>query len=327
MVAFSTGVSYPAINPSTLGNIDIPFPDLEPQKRIADFLDRETARIDQLIEKKQRLVELLGEKRSAIITAAVTGRTGQVRSSTPGEKQGRTREGLEKERLSRAPHHWTVFRLNYLASLRGGGTPLKDREDYWCNGKIPWVSPKDMKRRLIVETEDYITAEAVDGSATAYVDPGSVLIVVRSGILRHSLPVALAGVRLTLNQDLKAFSLCSRLLPWFFLYWIEGQSTDLLLEWRQFGATVESIDVPRMMNGRIAVPDLPTQGRIVDFLDFETARIDAVCDKTNQSIEKLREFRSALITAAVTGQIDVETWGRRGDTDRRLDAIEEEMGA
>ena len=184
-----------------------------------------------------------------------------------------------------------------------------------------------MKRRLIFDTEDHITAEAVSNCATSYVDPGNVLIVVRSGILRHSLPVALAGVLLTLNQDMKAFSLSGKLLPLFFLYWIEGQSANLLIEWRQFGATVESIDVPRMMNGRIAVPDTETQKRIVNFLDRETGRIDTVRRITNQSIEKLYEFRSALITTAVTGQIDVETWSQRRNTDCQLDAIEEGMQA
>ena len=72
IVAASTGVSYPAINPSILGDISVPLPDLPTQKAIAEFLDRETARIDQLIEKKQRMVEVLGEKRQAVISRAVT---------------------------------------------------------------------------------------------------------------------------------------------------------------------------------------------------------------------------------------------------------------
>jgi type I restriction enzyme S subunit len=92
-----------------------------------------------------------------------------------------------------------------------------------------------MKQRVISETEDYITEAAVDASATSYVDAGSPLVVVRSAILRHTLPVALARCRLTLNQDMKAFRLSSRLRSDFFAYWVEGQSKDLLLEWRQLG--------------------------------------------------------------------------------------------
>lgn len=327
VVACSTGVSYPAINPSALGNIFVPLPGLGTQKRIADFLDRETARIDQLIEKKQRLMELLEEKRAVTIFAAVYGLGAQGVASIPLKNGKRTEGRLEDQRLALAPENWTVSRLKYLTALRGGGTPPREQSRYWVDGTIPWVSPKDMKKRVIYDTEEHITPQAVNESATSYVDPGDVLIVVRSGILRHSLPVAIAGVRLTVNQDLKAFSLCDKLLPWFFLYWIEGQSEYLLLEWRQLGATVDSIDVPRMMNTRIAVPDLPTQRRIVDFLDHNIELFDTVRDKTDQSIEKLKVFRSALITAAVTGQIDVDTWRKRGHTERRLEAIEEEMEA
>jgi type I restriction enzyme S subunit len=162
---------------------------------------------------------------------------------------------LERERLTRCSPEWPVFHLKHLAQLRGGGTPSKENEAFWSNGDVPWVSPKDMKRRVIMDTEDYITEAAVDGSATSFVDAGSPLLVVRSGILRHTLPVAIAGRRVTLNQDMKAFRLDGRLNAGFLAYWIEGQSSELLLEWRQFGATVESIDITRMMTGRIALPE------------------------------------------------------------------------
>src|SRR5207249_254815 len=152
-------------------------------------------------------------------------------------------------------------------------------QDYWSGGDIPWVSPKDMKQRRIVNTEDYITAAAVDGSTTSFVDAGSVLLVVRSGILRHSLPVAIAGRRLTVNQDIKAFRFDNRVDSEFFAYWVEGQSQQLLTEWRQLGATVESIDTRWMMDGLIAVPPVEEQSAIADFLDRETGRIDALIAK------------------------------------------------
>jgi len=245
---------------------------------------------------------------------------------------------LERDRLARCSPEWPVFYLKHLAQLRGGGTPSKENEAFWSNGDVPWVSPKDMKRRVIIETEDYITEAAVDGSATSFVEAGSPLLVVRSGILRHTLPVAIAGCRVTLNQDMKAFRLNGRLNASFFVYWIEGQSSELLLEWRQFGATVESIDITRMMKGRIALPDLATQQSIAVFLDRETARIDQLIERIGGQaaaanaqpgsiLALLLEKRSSLITAAVTGQIDVATWGKRGTTDRRLDAIEADMAS
>ena len=208
---------------------------------------------------------------------------------------------LEQARLMRCRHDWPVYHLKHLARLTGGGTPAKENDAFWEGGDVPWISPKDMKRRVITSAEDYITEDAVDGSATSFVDAGSPLMVVRSGILRHTLPVAIAGRRLTLNQDMKAFNLSSRLNPMFFVYWVEGQSSDLLLEWRQFGATVESIDTGRLLNGRVALPDLPTQKAIADFLDRETARIDQLIEWKQRMVEVLEEKRIAAITDLFCG--------------------------
>ena len=220
---------------------------------------------------------------------------------------------LEGARLERAKRDWPVLRLKHLASVTGGGTPSKDNAAFWENGSIPWVSPKDMKRRTITETEDYITEDAVNGSATSFVEANSPLMVVRSGILRNALPVAIAGRRLTLNQDMKAFKLSPRLDPNFFVYWIEGQSDDLLLEWRQLGATVESIDIDRMMNGKIAVPDLDTQESIVRFLDRETARIGPLIEKREKFLSLVEEKKTALNALAVNGSIlDGPPDGERG---------------
>ena len=208
---------------------------------------------------------------------------------------------LEQARLMRCRHDWPVYHLKHLARLTGGGTPAKENGAFWEGGDVPWISPKDMKRRVITSAEDYITEDAVDGSATSFVDAGSPLMVVRSGILRHTLPVAIAGRRLTLNQDMKAFNLSSRLNPMFFVYWVEGQSSDLLLEWRQFGATVESIDTGRLLNGRVALPDLATQKAIAYFLDRETARIDQLIEKKQRMVEVLGEMRKAQIARLVVG--------------------------
>jgi type I restriction enzyme S subunit len=220
---------------------------------------------------------------------------------------------LENARLQRAKATWPVYRLKHLARVTGGGTPSKDNAAFWESGNIPWASPKDMKRRTITETEDYITEDAVDGSATSFVEADSPLMVVRSGILRNTLPIAIAGRRLTLNQDMKAFKLSPRLDPHFFVYWIEGQTDDLLLEWRQLGATVESIDVDRMMNGKIAFPDLTTQRSIAKFLDRETARIDQLIEKRENFLALVDEKKTALKALAVNGSIlDGTAGGERG---------------
>jgi type I restriction enzyme S subunit len=112
-------------------------------------------------------------------------------------------------------------KLKYVCRIVGGGTPDKENLDFW-NGEIPWVSPKDMGPFLIKGAEDHITREAVLASATTMVPPGSVLIVVRSGILRHTLPVGVTLGEFAINQDLKALVPKPGVEARFLAYLIKG---------------------------------------------------------------------------------------------------------
>src|SRR5882757_6154016 len=88
------------------------------------------------------------------------------------------------------PHGWTRLNMGDVGRWFGGGTPSKANPRFWTGGNIPWVSPKDMKRDRVTDAQDHITEDAVAQSATNLVEAGSILIVVRSGILQHTLPVA-----------------------------------------------------------------------------------------------------------------------------------------
>ncbi|HLQ45860.1 MAG TPA: restriction endonuclease subunit S [Planctomycetaceae bacterium] len=96
-----------------------------------------------------------------------------------------------------------TVQLDDLVTIVGGGTPSKARPEYFL-GHIPWVSPKDVKTWNIFDSQDHITEDAIDRSSTSLIDPGAVLVVIRSGVLKHTLPVAINRVAVTLNQDLKA---------------------------------------------------------------------------------------------------------------------------
>jgi type I restriction enzyme S subunit len=207
------------------------------------------------------------------------------------------------EWLGEIPRGWPVMPLKRVAQFAGGGTPSKDNVEFW-KGDIPWVSPKDMKVGTVIETEDNITSEAVQKSATRLVPRGAVLIVVRSGILIHTIPVALAGRELTLNQDLKAIVSSPALLPAYLRYFIIGMQQQLLMEWKREGATVESLEMDLIANTKTPLPDHQEQHAIAAFLDRETARIDTLVAKKERLIELLREQRSALITRAVTKGLD-----------------------
>jgi type I restriction enzyme S subunit len=205
--------------------------------------------------------------------------------------------------LGEIPAHWDVKRLKRLVEFRGGGTPTKERLEYW-RGEIPWVSPKDMKVWLVAETEDKITARAVQESATKLVPLGAVLIVVRSGILVHSIPVAIAARELTLNQDLKALIPRASLVSDYLARFISGLQRELLAEWKREGATVESLELDLVADTPTLLPPGPEQRAIAAFLDRETARTDTLVAKRERLIELLQERRTALVTRAVSKGLD-----------------------
>jgi type I restriction enzyme S subunit len=212
-------------------------------------------------------------------------------------------KGSGVEWLGEIPAHWEIKRLKRIAKFRGGGTPPKDNLEYW-RGDIPWVSPKDMKVSVVSETEDKITPQAVRESATKFVPAGAVLIVVRSGILVHSIPVAISGCKVTLNQDLKALMPNSEVSAEYLMYLISGMQRALLAEWKKEGATVESLELDLIAATLIPLPSAIEQRATVAFLDRETARIDALVAKKERLIELLQERRTALITRALTKGLD-----------------------
>ncbi|AJP70755.1 restriction endonuclease subunit S [Sphingomonas hengshuiensis] len=208
------------------------------------------------------------------------------------------------EWLGRVPSNWTTAKLKRIASFSGGGTPSRDQASFW-NGAIPWVSPKDMKSEVITTSEEMITDEALAASATSLVPPGAVLLVVRSGILRHTVPVAINEVEVSLNQDMKALRFNSSYCdPRFFFRWVQGLNDELILAWSKPGATVESIEHQYLAETVMALPSLPEQRTIVAFLDRETAKIDALVEEQRRLIKLLKEKRQAVISRAVTQGLD-----------------------
>ena len=202
--------------------------------------------------------------------------------------------------LGDVPEHWHVEKLKFFANFVGGGTPSKDEPCYW-GGDFPWVSPKDMKRPLIGATEDYITSAGLGNSPCVLIPPYSVLTVVRSGILQHTIPVAINTVPVTLNQDMRALIPNARVNSRYLAYQIEGCQKELREEWVKQGATVESIEHQRMVDSRLAVPPPDEQQAIADYLDTETARIDTLVQEKEELIGLLREARSNRISELISG--------------------------
>ena len=274
----------------------MPVPPLSEQKAIAAFLDRETERIDGLIGKREKLTALLQEKRAALISHAVT------KGLDPKAKMKPS--GIDW--LGDIPADWETDKIKYNTFSCSGGTPNTENPDYW-DGEIPWVSPKDMKASKISATEDSITELGLNESASRLIDENTVLIVVRSGILKHTIPVAINVVPVSINQDMKAVFTKDKVTPAYLFYFIEGIQKNLLPLWRKQGCTVESIEQEFMGNTCLPIPPVSEQKAIAVYLDLETKKIDGLMEKEQQIIERMKEYRSALISAAVTGKIDVST--------------------
>jgi len=201
------------------------------------------------------------------------------------------------------PAHWETRKLKHLVRIEGGGTPSKEVVSFW-DGNIPWVSPKDMKRGIIIDSEDHISAEALKASATSLIPRGNLLVVVRSGILKHSFPVAVNDVPVTINQDMKALIPKGTVNSKFLYWYLVGMSHDILTACRNLGATVDSIDVELFSKYAVMVPPIEEQNDIVFFLDRQTAKLDQLVEKKQRLIDLLREKRQALITQAVTKGLD-----------------------
>ena len=292
---YSTSTALPSMTQADLSNIHFATPELEEQTAIATFLDRETAKIDGLIAEQEKLITLLAEKRQATISHAVTK---GLNPAAPMKDSG-------VAWLGEVPAHWSLPKLKHFASFAGGGTPSRDNLAFW-DGDIPWVSPKDMKFELIEGAEECITEVGLNSSSSNLVPPGRVLMVVRSGILKHTIPVAINRVVVALNQDMKAIRFAEKCCDsHFFMRWVQGLNDVLLLAWAKQGATVESIEHSYLAETIIPLPPVVEQTAIAAFLDRETAKIDGLIAEQEKLITLLKERRAALISAAVTGKIDV----------------------
>ena len=310
VVAHSVGVSYPAINASDLIGIPIPSCALLEQSKIAEFLDHETAKIDNLIEKQQQLIELLKEKRQAVISHAVTK---GLNPDVPMKDSG-------VEWLGEIPENWQLKQICHLCTATGGGTPSKSNPKFWV-GNIPWVSPKDMKVQYISDAEDHVSEDAIKQSSTKKIPIGSVLIVVRGMILAHSVPVAINTKVVTINQDMKAL-MPNENISCNYLHLVLMGLKRILLELTDNSAHgTKCLRTDLFEKMWIPLPSVQQQNTIVSDINEQLTKIDSLIHLQEEAKALLQERRTALISAAVTGKIDVRDWVAPGTSD--IEAIEE----
>jgi type I restriction enzyme S subunit len=289
VVANSEGVGYPAITPSKLDRLRIIVPPLPEQKTIAAFLDRETAKIDELVAKKERLIELLQEKRAAMITQAVTK---GLDPNVPMKDSG-------IEWLGKIPARWEVKKVKRLSLVRRGASPrpIDDPIYFDEEGEYAWVRIADVtaSERYLESTTQRLSA--LGKSKSVALEPGELFVSIAATVGKpvitkikcciHDGFVYFVGLRENREYLYYLFS-CGE--PYKGLGKL-GTQLNLNTD------TIGDIHLPR--------PSGAEQQAIVQFLDRETAKIDALVARVRDAIDRLKEFRSALISAAVTGKIDV----------------------
>jgi type I restriction enzyme S subunit len=198
----------------------------------------------------------------------------------------------------------------------GGGTPSKSDSSFWTDGTIPWVSPKDMKTFHIVSSEDAVTPAAL--KRLSLVPEQSVLLVVRSGILSRTLPVALNAMPVTINQDMRAFvpqnGVSSRFIAWQLL----AREREILESCSKDGTTVASIESPALATFPIVLAPPAEQTRIVAKLEELLSDLDAGVAELKAAHAKLAQYRQSLLKAAVEGTLTADRRARRAalETDR-----------
>lgn len=200
------------------------------------------------------------------------------------------------------PPGWVVSPLGSLGDWYGGGTPSKAVKEYWQDGTVDWVSPKDMKRPLIDSAQDKISEKAVKESSTKLVPANSVLMVTRSGILEHSFPVAVNTIPVTMNQDLKAVAVRG-VDPVYTSYFLQSRAQDILRTCKKDGTTVSSIDSDRLGAYEVAIAPANEQKRIVSRIDELFSRIDEGERALEQVQTLVERYRQSILKAAVTGEL------------------------
>jgi type I restriction enzyme S subunit len=192
------------------------------------------------------------------------------------------------------PSGWAWSSVSKLGPLVGGGTPSKNNGAFW-DGTLPWVSPKDMKRDIIADSQDHISEAAVDESSVKRVPPGALLMVVRGMILAHSFPTALSATELTLNQDMKALIPFDPRLMRYLLLATKGMKPEFLALVERSTHGTCKLPTVALLRLPLPIPPWAEQKRILARVD----RLMNILDNLEARLTGARAAHAAFAAAAV----------------------------
>ncbi|HIB8991091.1 TPA: restriction endonuclease subunit S [Citrobacter braakii] len=269
-------------------------PNSDEQFHISLFLDHETAKIDSLIEKQQQLIELLKEKRQAVISHAVTK---GLNPDAPMKDSG-------VEWLGEVPEHWTVSTIKHISTFIGtGGTP-KNSESFTDDDGIDWFSPGDFNGSLALRhAKKKITTQAVsNGDAKSY--PKDSIVVIGIGATLGK--VAFVDHEFSCNQQINIITPSKTVDHKYLTYSLLNQVEQM--KQSSNASTIGIMNQEKTKQIWIAFPPKDEQIKILSVLSQKEIEFDELLKKSEYQILLLQERRTALISAAVTGKIDVRDW-------------------
>ena len=286
------------LNSTMIGQMILPVPPLEEQMKISAFLDRETEKIDDLAKAFDGLIDLLKEKRQAVISHAVTK---GLDPSVPMKDSG-------VEWMGRVPVHWNVMKGALLGTLFG--SEQVPEEAVSDEGDLPFIKVGSMSLdSFAIESWDWF----VDRSAAErYKGKSGYIVFPKRGAAIFLNKVNIVDRLSLIDPNLMGWVINERAIPKFIAYTLKSRKLDVLAD----VSTVPQINNKHISPERFPVPPLDEQKKIIDYIEAEIAKIDNLTKAAKQSIKLLQERRTALISAAVTGKIDV-----RG----LVDGVEEEQ--
>jgi len=301
------------VPPAFCKDVRVPLPPLDDQRSIADFLDRGTAKIDALVAKKRTLIERLKEKRTALISRTVTrGLPPDAARATGLDPHPKLKpSGIAA--LGDVPVGWRVKKLKCLASdVRGSGIQIGPfggmltELSYDAEGDYKVYGQENTLSGDFASGERWITHEQYLAMSNYHIAPGDVLFTRKGSIGGCSVipfgvkPGIIDSDTIRLRVDMSAVDTTFVLYSFKFSSYLQGQVQEV-----KRGAILSGLNSSTIGNLNFAIPSLQEQRAITAFLDSEMGIIDGLLAKIETAIERLQEYRTALITAAVTGKIDL----------------------
>jgi len=290
----TVGMGIPHVNPQILNNIRLSIPPKEEQDSIAKFLDKRIKTVDNLIDKKRNLIQLLDEKRSVMITEAVT----QGIDSDIDLKHSDV-PGLEK-----ISEDWDISPLKYSSRNITVGIVQKPSQ-YYVDDGIPALRSMNVRSNQIVDDElVYISEEDNSNLKGSQLYAGDI-VCVRSGVNASTTAVIPERLDNVNCIDLIIIREPEGYIPEFLSYLMNSSASTSQIEAGTEGAALQHFNVEEVKELVFPKPEIEEQQEIIDWLSPRLREIDESKEKIQEGIDRLEEYRSALITEAVTGQIDV----------------------